>query len=122
MSARLAFGVLVLAGAGCDLVLGLPSPHEVKPVERVGEQLCGCPDLLSQGSEAVAACEVSVADASEQQLLELAEADCSDCANLTACYGLVTEAAAVGGPCASHVECTSFACCAKASADGTGGG
>ncbi|MBL9027841.1 MAG: hypothetical protein JNL21_36960 [Myxococcales bacterium] len=111
MSQRLVSLLLVLSTAGCDLVLGVPNPDEVRSVRRVGDQLCGCPTLTA---EATAACEAAVEVATEAELKALAEADCSDCANVVDCYALATDAGEVGQACESHADCRSLACCTTA--------
>lgn len=102
---------LPLVFAGCDLVLGVPNPDEVKNIESVGERLCECPSLLQQGAEVIEACEAAVDGLSEDGLKAIAEADCTDCGKSSECYGLATGAGDAGSSCSSHSECRSFACC-----------
>jgi hypothetical protein len=111
LSRRLVSLLLVLSSAGCDLVLGVPNPDEVRSVRRVGDQLCGCPSLTAEAS---AACDAAVEVATEAELKTLAEADCSDCANVVECYALATDAGAAGEACDSHAACQSLACCTTA--------
>ncbi len=113
---------LALFASGCQQILDIPNPDEVKELGYVAERLCDCPYLGQQGSEASAACASSIADATEEKLQLIAEAECNDCENVESCYGLATGATDAGNSCQSYAACTTFACCATNIGGGVFGG
>jgi hypothetical protein len=107
----LALFVLVGAAA-CQQVLGLDQPTvSIDAISRI----CECLPLRQQGpafaGTSNSTCESALGQQPDEILLAVAENDCTDCDNVTPCYGLLTEAGAPGDACNSSVDCESWACC-----------
>ncbi|NUO52769.1 MAG: hypothetical protein HOV80_28320 [Polyangiaceae bacterium] len=115
-----ALGPVFLAAA-CQQILGIPNPDDAQELSDVGAKLCGCPNLQAQGAEVVSTCNQSIEKAEDELLRSIAESDCRDCDNASACYELATGAegnpgdgcdpAKGCGVCTTHAGCGSFACC-----------
>ena len=102
----------LFAFAACQQVLGLDQPTvSISAISRI----CECIPLTQQGPAFAggdtSACESALAEQPDELLLAVAENDCTDCANVTACYALLTEAGDDGDACARSSDCASWACC-----------
>lgn len=79
------------------------------------KRICECIPLTQQGLAFAgadeAACETALATKQDELLLAVAEADCTDCANVEHCYELLTEARGEGEACFESSDCASWACC-----------
>lgn len=108
-----ALGSLSLFGfAACQQVLGLDQPTvSVSAISRI----CECIPLTQQGLAFAgnddAACELALATEADELLLAVAENDCTDCANVSACYAQLTRAREEGDTCGDSSECASWSCC-----------
>lgn len=103
---------VMLSLAACQQILGLDQP--TVSISAIG-RICECVPLLQQGptfaGDEEAACETALAEQPKELLLAVAENDCTDCANVTPCYALLTGAGDEGEACATSSNCASWACC-----------
>ncbi len=105
---RLACVVALTSLVACDLVLGLPDGS--RSVDELESRLCSCPLITDQGTEFGVQCAEGVQSKTDPEKVDLVTEGCTECKNAASCYAQVVDETEAGAPCATHLECETFAC------------